>query len=301
MCEPEVLQVLHEFEVPLQGLFAHYASPLIQTSPADRTPSAGCGAPTAAPRDRPSMDGLCPPGSVYDEDVCDVPLDESDGHLGFVTGESVPLRGHEGPGRPGTSLDDYTASADDVFENGPRNVVAHRGVPPPLVASGSEPAEASGEDVALGTVSPAGFEQLLVDFELFPTIIQTHSANQHLQISLRRRERQDLTYPAFVECLCRIAFVYLGAYGNSVQQSAPAKRKCLWLMTLLQVGCQDLEMDVRPKGRRTSSPNTAWPRNLRFDLDREPLRSLVLWKTLDAEVLKKPRPSSRSSMQPTPS
>lgn len=281
MCEPEVLQVLHEFEVPLQGLFAHYASIPGEKSPADSFPSSDCRDPVATSQGCPSRDGLCPPGSVYDEDLCDVPLDQSDGHLDRT------IRGHEGPVRPGTSLAEYATSAD-IFENGPPNGAAQGGV----MASGSDQAEACRDDFSLGTMSSAGFEQMLMDFELFPTIVQTHSANQHLQISLRRRECQDLTYPAFVECLCRIAFVYLGEYGNSVQQSAPAKRKCLWLMTWLQVGCQDLDIDVRPKGFRTSPPNTAWPRNSRFDLDHEPVQSLVLWKTLEAEMFKKPRPSS---------
>merc|ERR1712190_528068 len=126
---------------------------------------------------------------------------------------------------------------------------------------------------------------------MFPDIVQKHSAHQHVQVSLRRSGKgsRTLSYEAFVECLCRIAFVYLSVYGNSVQQMAPSKRKCLWFITLLRAGCRDAGLNeiVFPGGEGEwfaahSAFDHSTQTHRRQSLDRFPLESLVLWRTLNA-------------------
>jgi len=145
---------------------------------------------------------------------------------------------------------------------------------------------------------PEGFEAMLREFQLFPDILQIHSARQHVQISLSRRGGiKRLTYAAFIECLCRVAFVYLCIYGNSAQQNVPSKHKCIWLLALLRARCEDLGLE-KLKGGFSCGPQLAkggagagahaeeslWLKRQDVNVDTLPLPRLVLWRALDADL-----------------
>jgi len=151
------------------------------------------------------------------------------------------------------------------------------------------------------------FEEMLRDLGFFPHIVQQHSAKMHilaaqdrcgnildrcgnilgstasghrLITSAGRRRRtligradpsgaRPLSYESFLLCICRISFVYLSVYGNSIQQASSSKRKCLWMLTFLR---------VKTSG---TSPQCAvgediWNSRCTCNLDAMPLKSLVL-------------------------
>lgn len=168
-----------------------------------------------------------------------------------------------------------------------------------------------------GHMSPAALQALLRDLGLFPDIVQIHSLRQHLHISQMRDGVIELAYPTFVECLLRMAFVYLGVYGNDVQQAAPSKWKCLWLFGLLSARCQAFgdrlglprelfdagaSSGSRDGGARAEEGSGAagrlWQREP-CDLDSMPLEQLTLWRTLDAEIAEAP-PRTPLTASPVP-
>merc|ERR1712217_83860 len=141
-------------------------------------------------------------------------------------------------------------------------------------------------------VSPEGFEAMLKDLGFFPDIVQIHSLKQHLHHSLTRHPHSlgQLTFSAFLECLCRIVFVYLSIYGNSVQLPAPSKSKCLWLIAMLRVRCRDFGQDLGLPTSLTGDPSkgenegSLWRTREACVLDTMPLKRLFLWRALDADV-----------------
>lgn len=188
MCEPEVLQLLHEFERPLRQLFSRYAS----------------------------------------------------------------------------------SSADDEASD-----------------SGSE------DDTAVTKVAqsarrrmqPESFLQMLRDFGFFPDIVQQHSAQMHILAagSSDTTAHHDckpviedgvssaglISYRSFVHCLCRISFVYLSVYGNSIQRVSSSKRKCLWMLTFLRARSPGALDD-------SSSQEDIWDIRCTCNLDHMCWKSLVL-------------------------
>eukprot|EP00932_Pfiesteria_piscicida_P022359 SRR837773.9117.p1 GENE.SRR837773.9117~~SRR837773.9117.p1 ORF type:complete len:222 (-),score=25.39 SRR837773.9117:41-706(-) len=120
-------------------------------------------------------------------------------------------------------------------------------------------ADNQGEDLALkdgsiwsehctAVLSERALHEFLEAMHFFPDVVQVFTLRQHLAVFVRRRGaecRQQLPgirldFRCFLECLCRIAFVYLSFYGNAVQQQAPSIWKCLWLLSLLRIRCRDL-------------------------------------------------------------
>lgn len=184
MCEPEVLQLLHEFQEPLERLFLGYAT------------------------------------------VDDESSEEE---------EEEEVEGAKVSPRKSVHFD-----IQERVEPAPRRKCGRR-------------------------MPQEQFHTMLQDFKFFPTIVQRHSAQRHMEISMNRRGHTSLSYSGFIESLCRITFVYLSTYGNPVQQTAPSKRKCLWMFALL----------------RASQETGTWHR-AQCKLDQVPLRRLVLWRALDA-------------------
>lgn len=176
-------------------------------------------------------------------------------------------------------------------------------------------AEDLGSSHARQLMSPIAFQTLLQDLHLYPEIVQIHSLRQHLHLSLSRDGLPALTYPAFVECLLRTAFVYLSIYGNNIQQEAPSKWMGLWLFGLLSVRCRALGPVLglpeklsggaaqRPKEGAEEDDGAAhcrlWPRDP-VDLDSAPLRRLTLHRTIDAELSTTPEPHTPLIATPIP-
>jgi hypothetical protein len=151
-------------------------------------------------------------------------------------------------------------------------------------------------------MDPGSFRFMVHDLGLFPGVVQLHSVQQHLDISLSRRESIKLSYQAFVECLLRIAFVYLSIYGNNVQQAAFSKAKCVWLITLLRVRCNELMLPGGLSAEEEHGVGRAWQKKDNVNLDTMPLDKLVLWPAMDADVgpLRTRRASTSFSMASRP-
>jgi len=141
-------------------------------------------------------------------------------------------------------------------------------------------------------MNPINFQALLQDAGLYPNTVQIHTVRQHLRISLARDGLLELTYPAFVECLFRIAFVYLLIYGNDVQQEAPSKWMCLWLVAVLSARCPS----TGAKAEKQLN-SRIWQREP-CTLDSLSLRQLTLFRILDAET--DAGPDSRSPVVAAP-
>mmetsp|Transcript_16518 Transcript_16518/g.57847 ORF Transcript_16518/g.57847 Transcript_16518/m.57847 type:complete len:184 (+) Transcript_16518:1610-2161(+) len=142
--------------------------------------------------------------------------------------------------------------------------------------------------IAVGLVqTPMSCQQsALTELQIFPEFVQIFSLRQHLTWSNKRIGSIGLDYRVFVECICRIGFLYLTFYGNATQQPAPSKWKCLWVLTMLRVRCRDL-------GRELGLPDGLVGDN-HFDggllwrqqsstrqLDVMPLEDLVFWHAFD--------------------
>jgi len=147
-------------------------------------------------------------------------------------------------------------------------------------SSGAQPQKT---ETKTARMDAAGFRAMLRDFGFFPSICQTHSANQHIQLSLSRRGSEFFSYACFIECLCRLSFVYLSTYGNSVQQNAAAKRKCLWLITWLHAGFRKVIVaDEGEERGEAESMEKLWHHRRSVALDEIPLEQVVLWRALDS-------------------
>jgi len=273
MCEPEVIQLLHEFEVPLQKLFMIYALREYNGVTAE--------SPGASPKKSAILE--IPGGSF--PNVCGKGPDSMpDKELTLA----VPA---------GFSPDTVAAAADEASDK--NRVATQEEIEDDADSSASSEskigdvaAEAMDDLADLNTykrrrssilstaMEQENFHAMLHEFGFLPTIVQTHSARQHVEIALARRNANLLSYESFIECLCRIAFVYLSIFGNSVQQVAPSKAKMVWLLTLLRARCRDLHM---PDG--LGDPRgAAWIKRKHFNLDACDLESLVVWPALNCSV-----------------
>merc|ERR1711957_4130 len=134
-------------------------------------------------------------------------------------------------------------------------------------------------DAQLGEelMAAESFHKFLIDFEFFPTVVQTQSMCEHIRTSERRFGTSGLCYEAFVECLTRIVFIFLSLYGNNVQQTATSKRKCLWFFTMLRVGCAKCGIGQNDG----SEKGMVWDSRMTVCMDSLSLHELVLWRALD--------------------
>lgn len=166
----------------------------------------------------------------------------------------------------------------------------------------------SGSDVkkvSTSTMDHDAFKRMMDEIRFFPDFVQTYGLQRNLEISQSRCEDHEdgLTFSAFVECLVRICFLYLGTYGNSAQQAASSKLKCLWILAQLHArlprellaafgkksGSEATSRSVsKAEGALKSSTSfrlrdELWHTRLKFDLSAHRLEELVLWQTLHAE------------------
>lgn len=250
MCEPEVLLMLHEHEVPLRALFEYYATRK-EREDTEQSP------------ERKHYNRYISQMFV-EEDVADSASDPED-----LDADTDEARGDMGVHTPS-------------FSALPQN---------------SQFTQAKPETV----MDPKDFRFMARELGLFPGVVQLHSVKQHLTMSLKRRHASHLTYEAFVECLLRITFVYLSIYGNNVQQASFSKAKCMWLMTLLRVRCNELQLPnglsaARAQGHEFSCEDDqafcgcAWVNTSNVNLDNIQLQDLVLWTAMDAEAAKIDQP-----------
>jgi len=250
MCEPEVLQLLHEYEDSLRCLFVHFAK-----------------------RDEPVTSPAFGRRRSFGQLLCTVPRVESEEWFVFEEEKDEEA--------VGKSAQPQTAEKHERGTNSKRRSSPGR-------IEENQPAE---QEISLNWNSDGGvpstkslfqrcgvlrmsinqFIFMLDQFQFFPHIVQWHSVHHHVEISVARRGVRDFTYTAFVECLCRICFVFLSIYGNSVQQASTSKRKFLWMIAMLRQGCQTCDIEKPALWRRS-----------KCNLDAMPLRRLVLWRALDA-------------------
>lgn len=324
MCEPEVLVLLHEYEGPLRSIFKHYANmrrkPLSAGTLAPSSSAKGRrdslrialapGKILVAPDNIVAQDSDCDDGlsgSTSDlsehmeardaEDAApsatqasrqitagtaDWPLigsllnrtsqlgiDENDASPSPSKGEAFCLSAQSG--KMHTNIDGHGLRGE---ASGEKNRLSEK--------KGSTPAE-----MCMDTDT---FLVMVHEFGFYPKVVQVHSVRQHLDISLKRRNATKLSYEAFIECLLRISFVYLSIYGNNVQQTAGSKAKCIWLLTFLRARYKHLGLGRRMSasergegleaGRQTGHD---WKKKS-VDIDKMPLKSMLLWPALDAKV-----------------
>ena len=147
------------------------------------------------------------------------------------------------------------------------------------------------KDSAVASVSPSAFKKMLCDLSMFPEMVQMHSLKQHVRFTLKRHGGSRLSYPGFLEVLCRIFFVYLGVYGNPTQQRSSSKCKIFWLLTLLRRRCAGYGskaglpagLVASPSGEENKDAGWLWQRRGTFKLDGTSLSDLVLWRVFDAD------------------
>lgn len=141
-------------------------------------------------------------------------------------------------------------------------------------------------------MTEGSFLEFLKDFGIYPAMVQQHTAELHIRQTLRRRGTSKLTFTAFVETLCRIAFVYLSIYGNGVQQMSTSKRKCLWLLMMLRLRCRRFgeKLCLAPSlvAGPDDGPSQAWTARQAVDIEDVPLQELLLFRLLDAPLDSRP-------------
>jgi hypothetical protein len=254
MCEPEVLLMLHEYEVPLRAIFEHYAR-----------------------REEREQQAATPkPKKKYRRYISQM----------FV--EQDPD-------------DDSATQREDVDED-TDEAERHMQVSTPSFSTLPQDSQfVQADSMVPDTVmDPKDFRFMAYDLGLFPGVVQLHSVKQHVAMSLTRRNASQLSYEAFVECLVRITFVYLSIYGNNIQQA-----KCMWLLTLLRVRCNELKLpnglsaEEPPEGSGVGSEGSvrfcgaAWENTTSVTLDTILLQDMVLWATINSEAPQSTRPKSQ--------
>lgn len=261
MCEPEVLQLLHDFHEPLKLLFAHYGVRVDKCRPNGH----GRAADHREAAESEELFPVLPPEHEASEES-DASLVSAGAKTPADTARGSPLLKRER--RPGSKNGSRTAS-----RAGSRSGSRMRGSP--CLRSGAQ-ARRKGRRRCCKSlrITTERFLEMLHDLKLFPRVVQQHSAKQHLSVTLSRRGASELTYTAFIECLFRIAFVYLSFYGNPVQQQAPSKWKCIWMLALICIRCQEVGV--------TDDAANAWQYGPHCSLDTLSLQHLVLWRALDA-------------------
>mmetsp|Transcript_41051 Transcript_41051/g.106153 ORF Transcript_41051/g.106153 Transcript_41051/m.106153 type:complete len:719 (-) Transcript_41051:97-2253(-) len=285
MAEPEVMQLLHECAEFFEAIYNHYA----EGSRSGSKPQ------SPVENEEITIDDLAPPGTI----------------------QEVDHEAEEGQAKPSievrSTYSQRTASKDSKassrsngsVSSGPHEEEVMREVKkvtslPPSNEAFAQAAAAMGRSVSTrtgplvcGLMNPKRFQQFLRDMHIFPFFVQGHNLEQHLHISLDRggahaKEARMLEYQGFMECLCRIAFVYMGVYGNGVQQAASAMSKCMWLIALM---CQR----VRERGKHIGLPEDIireaeagvgemMQKREYFEVDVAPLEDFILWRTMDADL-----------------
>lgn len=159
--------------------------------------------------------------------------------------------------------------------------------------------------VSKSTMDHDAFKRMMDDIRFFPDFVQTYGLQRNLEISQSRCEDDEdgLTFSAFVECLVRICFLYLGTYGNSAQQAASSRLKCLWMLAQLHARLprELLAAFGKKSGSEPPTPSASkvqgairssasfrlrdelWHTRAKFDLSAHRLQELILWQTLHAE------------------
>eukprot|EP00440_Ansanella_granifera_P043166 gb/GFBE01046796.1/.p1 GENE.gb/GFBE01046796.1/~~gb/GFBE01046796.1/.p1 ORF type:complete len:775 (+),score=165.29 gb/GFBE01046796.1/:1-2325(+) len=165
-------------------------------------------------------------------------------------------------------------------------------------------------------MNPDSFKRMLKDLKFFPEFVQTFSLDRHISTTQTRHNAENLSFNAFVETLCRIAFCYLIAYGNIAQQASLAKHKMLWMLCLLEarlprslrkLAKQDMDAEgldaedehlnpiETPRG-----PDSLWNRRKEFVLSDCDNREIVLWPVMsdDPGTAKKKKSRFMSGVDP---
>jgi hypothetical protein len=282
MCEPEVLLMLHEYEAPLRALFEYYASQRKKREKEDSE---------TIPDRRKSYNRTISKRFVEVGDIEDHTYMEKVDELHSDDLQDVDEDTHEAKMR----MDEHTPS----FSTLPGK---------------SQFVQATESPKRETLMDPKDFRFMAHDFGFFPNLVQLHSIKQHVDMSLTRRNASQLTYEAFIECLLRITFVYLSIYGNNIQQASFSKAKCMWLLTLLRVRCNELKLpnglsaEAPPADSNLSPPGSPygshggvrfcgalWEETNAVNVDTMLLENLVIWTTMDAEEPAPERPVARAS------
>eukprot|EP00927_Polykrikos_kofoidii_P022323 TRINITY_DN20870_c0_g2_i1.p1 TRINITY_DN20870_c0_g2~~TRINITY_DN20870_c0_g2_i1.p1 ORF type:complete len:1106 (-),score=180.65 TRINITY_DN20870_c0_g2_i1:45-3362(-) len=166
--------------------------------------------------------------------------------------------------------------------------------PPAVVADNYSPSQGSSSASCSFGRSPTSrrlrmsrenFEAMIHGLGFFPDIVQKHSLQQHLNFSLFRRGTTTLSFPAFVECLCRIAFSYLCVYGNTVQQTASSLCRGVWLVALLRARCRDhgarMGLGSSVAGDGNGESGRLWNQRQNVCVESIPVESLIFWRVID--------------------
>lgn len=77
--------------------------------------------------------------------------------------------------------------------------------------------------------------------------------------------------PAFTETLCRIVFLYLGFYGNGVQQSSSSLYKISWLVAYLRLVSTQMHEGLDDFGPAETEPGSPEPRGAEAVVKKLPL------------------------------
>jgi len=148
-------------------------------------------------------------------------------------------------------------------------------------------------------ISPEGLKTMLIELRFYPDFVQNFALQRHVFFTQARHNCDDLCFNAFVECLCRITFVYLNAYGNSQQKVAPTKHKTLWLLSQLEAR---LPQELKKLGGSDGSErglDSLWMKNIFFDVSAAELDELVLAQTMadnPVEIKRNGSASGRDSL-----
>eukprot|EP00928_Gymnodinium_smaydae_P038317 TRINITY_DN26459_c1_g1_i2.p1 TRINITY_DN26459_c1_g1~~TRINITY_DN26459_c1_g1_i2.p1 ORF type:complete len:882 (-),score=208.98 TRINITY_DN26459_c1_g1_i2:185-2830(-) len=145
-------------------------------------------------------------------------------------------------------------------------------------------------------MSRDNFEAMLRELAIFPEMVQLHSLEHHVSLSLSRRRKTEFTYGAFVECLCRILFVYLCAYGNVLQQKTTSHHRCVWMIALLRKRCEmygekiGLDDGLIGEGGLDDDDDdnfgspSLWDKRRYCDIDKLGAKEILLWKTMVCKI-----------------
>jgi len=251
MCEPECLQLLHEYIYLLKALFKYYRAKDV----ADRgeSPSNSRSASQQSSR-RPS------------EQKSERPVPA------MLT---LPDGGVVEDAEKGAETEERNFG--ELFRN-------LSGTPTELNRDPPSPVPEHHTTSSRKEITPEGMKRMLIELRFYPDFVQNFALARHIFFTQVRHNCDNLGFSAFVECLCRIAFVYLAAYGNSQQQAAPAKHKALWLLCQLEARLPE-ELKIKKTDSRAMSAlddrfESLWERNVDFDLSQCPTDQLVLAQTM---------------------
>lgn len=267
MCEPEAIKVMHGYSASLRALFLHFArmefADHAAAGNARRLQSAGSVA-------------LCVETSEADFESdstiaseLDYELEKSDEeYASHVRGESpAPSRRVHFPS--------FSPSAS------PRLSFEAELRKPLPGGTNLQGRRSSRSKAKRQRMTQHKFEHMLQALCFFPEFVQLHSMRKHISMTFSRRKCKSFTYPAFVECLTRIAFMHLDLYGNTVQQNASSQSKCFWLLAMLRHRCHKEGISFRSN---EADENKLWTKRQEVKLEAIPFKQLVFWRTMDGAI-----------------